>query len=312
MIIKILLVLIIFTNFLLGFFVLGQNPKIRSNRLFCILSVLAAFWTLANYMSGAQNSIFWLKSSYALGSFVITSGVFWTFTIVERKISKLFRSILIATSILFFILCYVPGFMSKSYEQAFSHILVPSTPGYGALIYLFYYLTVAYLILWNLLKKYRSTIDIKERAQFRLILTGAFIALLTSLISTLMPIIFQVTIWAIDAVGFLIFLIYVAYTITRHNLFNIKVIAIEIFTALLWVFILMRAFTAQTAHEAGVELFFLAITIVLGTVLIRTLLHEQKQTEHIEQLTRQLKAAYGELKSVDEVVEKAEKERGLV
>ncbi len=88
MVVKIILFLVIFLNLLLGIFILAQNKKSLSNRLFALIGVLAAIWTFANYMTSISTSIIWLQSTYAFGSLVMSAGLIWILLLTENRLEK--------------------------------------------------------------------------------------------------------------------------------------------------------------------------------------------------------------------------------
>ena len=98
--------------------------------------------------------------------------------------------------------------------------------------------------------------------------------------------------WGIDSIGFLIFLLFITYSITRHHLFNIKVIAIELVTFSLWIFILIRTLLATNSREFAIGGTLLVITVIFVILLVRSVLHEMSQREQIEKLEAELRAAY--------------------
>ena len=85
-----------------------------------------------------------------------------------------------------------------------------------------------------------------------------------------------------------------------------KVIAIEIVTFGLWVFVLFRALTAEDISEFYIEAGILLIAIVFGIMLIRTIIHEILQREKIEELTEKLDIAYKEIEELNISIEEKE------
>jgi hypothetical protein len=95
----------------------------------------------------------------------------------------------------------------------------------------------------------------------------------------------------------------VAYSITKHHLFNTKIIAIELVTFALWILILIRTFLAQNLHEILIESSLLLVTVVFGILLIRSVLHEITQREQIERLAGDLTKAYARVSDFNDHLE---------
>jgi hypothetical protein len=113
MILGIILIVVIFINILLGVFVLTQNLKSLNNRLFSLLSFIAAIWTATNYMTGISPAVEWLNSSYALGSVVIATGLIWTSLITEKKLKLKEVFTISVFALIFFVCAFIPGFIAS-------------------------------------------------------------------------------------------------------------------------------------------------------------------------------------------------------
>lgn len=89
------------------------------------------------------------------------------------------------------------------------------------------------------------------------------------------------------------------YGILRHQLFNVKIITTQFVTFGLWIFILMRAFLSDSNQDFVINFGLLAIMIIFGTFLIRSVKKEVENREHIEQLANDLSSANERLKELD-------------
>jgi len=103
----------------------------------------------------------------------------------------------------------------------------------------------------------------------------------------------------LDSIGLLFFLFFIAYSITKQHLFNIKVIATELITFVLWIFILIRGLIAENLQEMLVEGILLIVTIVVGILLIRSVIREVQQREKIQLLATDLEKANVRLTELD-------------
>jgi len=96
----------------------------------------------------------------------------------------------------------------------------------------------------------------------------------------------------------------IAYSITKHHLFNTKIIAIEVVTFALWIIILIRTLMAPNFHEVLIEGSLLVVTVVFGILLIRSVLHEITQREKIQELATDLSKAYGHVSELNNHLER--------
>ena len=288
MLIKIILFLVIFFNLMLGIFVLSHNSKSLNNRLFSTLAFLGAFWCLADYMIDAFPSILWLESSYALGALVISTGLIWTLVITENKLKPQI-TIISVVGIVFFISSFIPDFIVKPYGVVMENSIITGGPSFGLALYTCFYIITMVLILWKLFHCLNTTTNNEKKHQIKHILIGAVITLIISALNAfVLPYMLIPTLGAVDSIGFLIFLTFIAYAITKHRLFSIRVVTIELAVFGLWIFVLTRIFTATTTHEIIIESIFLLVTVILGILLVRSTIYEMTQCEKIERLTKEL------------------------
>ncbi len=297
---KIILAIVVFLNLSLSFFVISQNWKSLNNRFFSILSFVASLWAFANYMTGVNPSHFWLESTYALGAILVAIGFVWVLVITNQKFNKKESSLIIFVALVFSIGSYIPGFIASRYDQIYLGGVFTGEPGWGLIVYTFFYLVGAFLILWKLYKTWKVVTDINRKVQLESIFFGALITLvITALTSFILPSLSIFDFSGLDSIGFLFFLTYIAFAITKHNLFNIKIIATELIVFTLWMFILIRTLIAESASDMIVEGSLLIVSIAVGILLIRSVIHEVSQREKIELLATDLQKANDRLTELD-------------
>jgi len=93
--------------------------------------------------------------------------------------------------------------------------------------------------------------------------------------------------------------IFWAYGAMQGKMFNLKTIAAEILVFGLWAFLLVRTILFSTVSDQIMEGVLLAITVVLGIYLIRSVDNEVKAREKIEKLATDLEAANVRLTELD-------------
>jgi len=89
------------------------------------------------------------------------------------------------------------------------------------------------------------------------------------------------------------------YTILQYKLFNLKVIAAEIFTALLIVITAFNLLAAKNQTDFFIQAAALSVSIIFGYFLIRSVYQEVRSREEIERLAGDLEKANEELKKLD-------------
>jgi signal transduction histidine kinase len=300
MLLKIILFTVVFLNLLLSFFVISQNSKSLNNRFFSLLSFLAALWAFSNFMTGVYSTPFWLESTYALGAQLVAVGLVWVKVITEGRFKLKENLIIWGTALFFSFASFYPKFIAREYISIYIGGVFTGTPGFGLIIYTLFYLLGAFLILFKLYKTSLVTIDTAKKLQLKSIFYGALITLLiTAITSFILPSLSIFTFSGLDSIGFILFLFFIAYAITKHHLFNIKVIATELITFSLWIFIFVRTLIAEDLKGMLIEGTLLAITIIVGTLLIKSVIKEVSQREKIELLAGDLQKANERLTELD-------------
>ncbi len=134
-----------------------------------------------------------------------------------------------------------------------------------------------------LVKKYFETSNKLEKFQLRYVFAGI---LLTSIIGFFTNAIFALTgkyefVW-VGPSATLIFVVFTTYAITKHHLFEIKVVATEILVVLLLVILFLDIFTADNLQEILLRIAVFLSVAIFGIFLIKAVLLEVKAREELE------------------------------
>lgn len=296
----VILAIVVFLNLSLSFFVITQNYKSTNNKFFSLLSFVGAIWAFTNYMTGVQSTPFWLVSTYASGALLVAVGLIWTSVLTDVKLSKRFSIVVTIIALVFAGLSYIPGFIASRYDQIYVGGVFTGQPGTGLIVYTVFYLLAAGLILVKLFLARKRSEDFENKLQYESVFIGACITLtMTAFTSFILPSFSIFSFSGLDSIGFLLFLGFIAIGITKHHLFNIKVIATELVTFGLWVFILIRMLIADDLQSMLIEGGLLLVMIVFGVLLIRSVIQEVSQREKIEKLATDLQKANDRLTELD-------------
>lgn len=79
------------------------------------------------------------------------------------------------------------------------------------------------------------------------------------------------------------------FTLMKYKLFNIKIITTELLTFSIWAFILMKLFLVEGIENILINSSLLAIVIVFGIILIRSVRLEVRQKEQLEKVSEDLR-----------------------
>jgi signal transduction histidine kinase len=265
-------------NLLLGCFVLSQNHKKTSNQVFSVLALIAAIWTFANYMTGVSNSVFWLNCTYAFGAIVISVGLIWTIIITDGRTGKFKALVILGIGFFISASSFTNGFIAKEYGYFDNSNIYIAQYGWGLYIFSILYFICLLTILYKLRFSYKNNTNDYLKKQFLYIYSGALISLLiTGMSSFILPYFSIYTFGGIDNIGFLIFLVSVAVSITKHQLFGIRLINIEIIAFIVWSILLARIVLLNSISSIIVEVLVFFVVIIFSVLLIRSVINETKQ-----------------------------------
>lgn len=287
------------TNILVGIFILFNNPKSYTNRFFFAFTLFAAIWAVINYFSLRQitpqdslNMIRWVMFFAVLHS---VSLFLMIHTFPEEKIrlgkAKLILVLLFCLVILILtrtplIFASVTGFGTNAHPNPGSAIpLFALFTGFsiGGAIYL-------------LISRYRRASGVLK-AQLRYLLFGVTgSALLIFLSNFVLVVLFKTTILLNLGPTFtLIFIVATAYAITKHGLFNTKVILAEISGAALVLVNITQLFFARSTAELLFRLAIFVLVTFFAYIFVRSVQNEVKRREEVEGLAKEKTLALQEL-----------------
>lgn len=292
----------VITNSILGWIVFLGNRKSATNILFAILTFFICCWSVVNYISYQAYDpfivLFWVR---LVMFFAVPLGTtFFLFIITfpkenfELGVYKLL-AILVYMAITMY--ACLSNFVITNVRVNFG---AAPNPMFGPGIALFF-VTPVFAIIIGILLLIKKTVRTNklERKQFILILAGVIIMFsLIILFNFLLTLLGNTQFIPLSVVFTIPFVVLTAYAIIKYKLFNVKTIATELITFLLWITILVRTLIGVTMQDRLANGVLLIITIVVGILLIRSVMREVAQREQLEIMTGQLKSANESLQNL--------------
>lgn len=295
---------------IIGFFglaILSLSDKSKSTKLFVTVLLLTAIWSVctsitipfpSNIQNPAETSLFFVKISYILGILIAASFFLFAHSYQSNKKTgkKTTLSVILPAIILIILISLTDLIIAKSVVSVVQKVYIWS---YGSLWFLFdIYFDICWfggigLMCYKLFKEKNPVT--RKHLKFVVIALGIGI-IPPILVSIILPRLGTYNYNWIAPVSAIIWMSIIAYSITKHHLFQIKIITTELITFSLWIFILVRLFIATNTREVVIESTLLVISVIFGIMLIRAVLKEIKQREQIELLA-------GELRDVNQHLE---------
>ena len=298
------LIIVISLSLLLGTGVLLANRKSKTNWLYFLTSITIAVWVLSSFLTYYDP----LKSSAlvygrinfcAVGLFAVTMFQFVRNFPNEIKFTKLGILFMTVGAVISGLALFSPLFV-----QNISSADSTRTWTMGAWINLYYIYGIisALLSLVFLYIKYRDSRD-KEKIEMRILLSGiSLVALFNIVFNIIIPMIWpNLNIYWIGDYSLIFFILFTAYAIVKHEMFNIKVIATQVIVMALSIALLVEVFLSNSTMEGVLKAIIWILATYGGWQLIKSVKVEIKQREDLAVLAKQLEEANSHLKEIDKL-----------
>ncbi len=269
-------------NFILGIITFSRNSKSATNRFFAFLTttlslylLLTAFWikTVMSVAVFINLTFFLLATAYPGKDLTLKPRIFWTILI-----STIIIAILAQTNLIF-----------SSVE--ITNGKIQPTPGVGMALFLVHTIGLLGGGFIYLIRKYKKSEGIEKR-QIRTFFLGA-ILMFSSIIITnvILVLVFNISTFVnLLPVYTLILTSFVSYAIIQHGLFDLRVLATQAFTVIIWIVLFSKIFVSQNLTESITDSLIFISMVVFGTLLIKSVIREVQQREKLAELNDKLKA----------------------
>ena len=269
----------------LAFWVFRNNPKNATNILFILLSFVISFWLLTNYISlqpaSPSQSLFWIRLTIFWATpmtalFFLLSHTLPSSTLQLKKgyfIALLFTTLVIMA-------LNISPYAFTGLDPT-SESPIPEA-GPGIMPFGIFSSAMVLAAAVTLLRKWKKARD-AQRQQFLFILLGIVLMSSAIIFTIFIPVIFF---GFSDLVAFmpvytLFFLAATAYAIMKHNLFNIRLIATELFSTLVIFIFLINVLLSSSAREIVLNSVLFTLTAVFGVLLVRGTLREIRALQEL-------------------------------
>jgi signal transduction histidine kinase len=302
--VTVLLTVISIINSALALLILFSSRKETHTKIYSLISLttLMWIWSMVFYrLSSPENILYWTRILYICASLIASSFLFYTYLFPTKDnfpLSKQFL-VLLPNIIIIFMVAFGDTIIKDAAVQYGRENIIE----FGKL-YIFY---VIYILLYfnyafyRLIAKYKTLTEDLQKRQVAFFFIGYFISATIAFgTNLLLPWFHYFALNWLGQVSTVLIVTFATYAIIRHQLFNIRAVAAEIFIGSLWVFVLIRLILATTNEERILSGGLFLITIFIGVYLIKSILKEVEQREKIEKLATDLEQANMHLKELDQ------------
>jgi len=301
----------IIVSAIIGAIVFLNDRKSITNITFFFFSLASIFWNICNYLFYQPNHS--PEFALLLLRLVIFFAAWYCFFLFQFFYVFPERKILFFKKYLFFFLLTVFVSLTTFTPLVFKKITSFSSDGrvatvlndWGIYIFgitiVFVVFSGFFILISKILKTRQGSV---EREQLTQILIGAVITFTLHIIfNMILPAFFNISQYTVlGAVFTLPFSIFTSFAIIKYKLFNVKVVATELITFILWIFLLIRALTSSTLQDQFIDTGLFVITVFVGTLLIRSVMKEVEQKEKLAKLNIDLQALLKQRESLVHLV----------
>lgn len=289
-----LLYVVVTANIVLSVIILSRGLQ-KINSLFGILALTTALWGFAitGFYTKLPELIRWVSLTHASALLIALTFFLFSTQFPSPKKSHLTIPFLI----LFFVSCLFLFGTNQIVDTGVGVNYHVAPVGY----FLYSLLLSSYFVggFYFLYQQLQDSDPIQKK-QVSYVFVGALSSTTLATITDLVfPFFGNFEFTWLGPVFTAILVISIFLAIIRHHLFDIKVIATELFTFSLWFASLGQWLVAESTTSAAVSAALFLLSIVVGVFLIKSVIREVQQRERIEKLAKELETANERLKDLD-------------
>lgn len=300
-------VLLVITGLLnagMVFFVLSKNERSQTSVSFAYFAVFLSFWSASilffRLLPPSTPDLYMMKVSYISATLLAANFLCFSLSFPSKELSVRTKTVIILPALLFSLVLLVPDFLTKSIiVHPWGKEVVLGW--WEFLVFSSYFLTMFIgALIYGWLKYFRAQGIVRLQLLFVVLsvtLAGGFGVFFNLILPSIF---FHNFKWIWTGPLFTsVIAVTILYAIFRHKLFNAKVIAAELLTFSLWVFIFVRTILSDTSGDQLINGSLLVVVIIVGTLLVRSVQREVETREQIERLALDLEQANEKLKEFD-------------
>ena len=293
-----------FLMLFLGSVVFVHDPKNRVNRLFFAWVFFSVVWMIFNYMENVQAFSLPVRSFFLQADFsaaMLGAGFIMLFSLnfIDRAVSSRRLATIFLPPLLLSLLSLSPWLLSETNLSATGEIQFKE----GIVFFFYAPVLIAYFVLpIVMLVRARRKAEPTLRAQLTSISAGLSAFTVVSLtINLFFQNVLSAELFRIGIYAMIFFIVGVAWAIARHRFLQIRFVVVEILLLGILATILTRIVLSENLQEAAVNLISFLILLVLGLLMIRSFLNEERQRKELQKLAQELSVSNKRLQQLDDL-----------
>lgn len=291
-----------FISFFVGTAIYARQRGSGVNREWFLVSLLASSWSIFYLLTINTNdaglSLVFVRLANISAIFLVLTWVRFIDVFLEIHTKRVFKNIfrfLFSLGVIFTIANFLPGFIKEMVPKyIFTYYVEPGLGYYLYTVFIILAILYGFSLLFVFYKKYSGT----KGVQIKYIIIASVMGFVGGLNVFLLA--FNIFFPPYLLILFSAFPIAIVYAITKHHLFDIKVITTELLTVIMWLLLLTKLFVSIDYQDFIINVCVLLFVIIVGVLLIRSVVKEVSLREKIEILVKDLEAANDKLEKANE------------
>ncbi len=291
----------------MGLFVLFKNYKEKINILWFLTTLAIGIWAFSLGMevsSPNYNLAFFWNKILNIGAIFIPIFFYHFVVSVLNKNEK---------EKLFIVVGYLFAFTFLVVFNLFTDLFVKGVPPItnfnywiepGSIYYSFFAFFILYIFRTTyILFSSRKNASGTKKGQINYLLVAILFGFGGG-VTNFFPQIFSSNIYPFGNYLVILYVIFISYAALRHHLFDIKVIATELLTFAIWIFLLARVLLSEELKDYFINGGLLIAVVLFGILLIRSVIKEVEHREQLQVLNEKVQRAYKLEKKARKEIEK--------
>ncbi len=288
------------TSIVLGLLVYFKNKRAALNKIFAVFCLSVATWAVFYFCwivlgTTKPMALFFGRALNVAAIFIAIT--YFHLIVIFLGIYRENKKIILTGYILSFLL-FISGFTSlfvKDVQPELSFLWYPK-PGIAYHVFVLMFFGFVIYSWYLMLKSIRKATGVMK-GQIKYVLVGTLIGFIGG--STSFFPVYGISIPPLGNIFVAIYVIFIAYAITKHHLFGIKVILTEILVGSIGLILFIQAWMSDVFWVRILNWSAFISFCVFGYYLIGATIGEIQKREQIEKMDKELRKTYKELKKLD-------------
>ena len=301
-------VLIIFTlNLFLGIFIFVTKKENKINQSFFMFLIAAMFWGLSMFLyRGLESldlSVLFSRILYVSAALIPFAFLFFIRVFPQEKynLPRKYYFFLFVPFLLIILISIIPdkliyGVTIPDQGEKIINFNILYHTAYA--LYIMSYFSISYVLLFIKYFKFKGI----EKQQIAYVIFGTLISTIIGVVTNLiMPYLNHFSLNWMGQVGIIVMIFSISYSILKHRLFSMKIIATQFIVFILCISFFVRTLISSSKSDFIINIIFLITTIIMSALLLRSVMKEVRIREEKEKLVQDLAEANEKLKELDQL-----------